>query len=483
MIQPMTRLKDLGLTLESIDLGGVDAEADVRLSEYFVKTPYVATALSGKRSIYIGRKGSGKSALFSQLGRLFGSSSPKTLVHTLTPDQYAWLALKKYEEEGLLAEQAHTNAWKLTLAIETAGTLLKQEKGDWSPEAAKAASLLQKFLSDNFGTVDPGLMQSATSIVKGLKSFNLSAFGFGVGFAKEAPDPQLLTPAVLESLINLIGVLVAECGVVVAIDRLDDSWDGSEKSRSLLIGLLKASKELNDRFRNRDSQRGLRVYSFIRSDIYDSLSFDDKDKHRSLEESISWDFELLREMVNRRLPESVTIDDVFEASEMRGSLKPFNYLLKRTFLRPREVLQFLEECMRQTPRGATEISKDQLRAAEEKYSRWKMDDLMQEFSKVLPDFSRILLCLRQEVHRYDSFADLEDLISKKEPAIFQTHGARKILEILFDCSVIGVRIANQGSTRFKAEDSNLELPSSGALYVHQSLHKGLNITETRAGAN
>jgi hypothetical protein len=53
----------------------------------------------------------------------------------------------------------------------------------------------------------------------------------------------------------------------------------------------------------------------------------------------------------------------------------FTILSKRTFLRPREVIQFLQECQKRSPLDATEISKDTIRDAEERYSSWKVDDL------------------------------------------------------------------------------------------------------------
>jgi hypothetical protein len=61
------KLADAGLTLDDIDLGGIDAESDHKLDEYFVTTPYVSAALRGGRTLFLGRKGSGKSALFTQL--------------------------------------------------------------------------------------------------------------------------------------------------------------------------------------------------------------------------------------------------------------------------------------------------------------------------------------------------------------------------------------------------------------------------------
>lgn len=186
-------------------------------------------------------------------------------------------------------------------------------------------------------------------------------------------------------------------------------------------------------------------------------------------------------MVGRRLPEGVALDELFEPGDTRGSA-PFNYIVRRTFLRPREVLQFLEECVRTAGDYETVIMKDDIRSAEELYSGWKVADLKQEYLKVFPYFDRLLECFRQEKHRYDSLDHLDVLLRRKVPDLVQEYSSRQLLETLFECSVIGVRLSDAGSTRYKAEDLSLALPTSGSVYVHQSLHKGLNITETRRSA-
>jgi len=44
--------------LKNIDLGNDEAEQDVRLEEYFLKTSYYKNALLGRKTLVIGRKGS-----------------------------------------------------------------------------------------------------------------------------------------------------------------------------------------------------------------------------------------------------------------------------------------------------------------------------------------------------------------------------------------------------------------------------------------
>ncbi len=475
------RLTELGINLGNIDLGSVDAESDKRLAEYFVKTPQATAAVRLRKTQFLGRKGAGKSALFSQLQSLFHESgSHRTRVILLTPDQYAWGALRQYKETGLLSEQAHANAWQFTIAVEAAAVLSNEVDTLFHDTAQPTLRRLKKFISQNYGGKMPDASTTATRLLKGLESFNLEAFGFGFGFTRQSHE-QPLTPQVVGMLFEDLKKLSQDIGVIVALDRLDDSWDGSIEAKSLLVGLLKAAKEINDRFSDKTNARGISCMVFLRADIYDSLQFDDKDKHRPLEEVITWTPELLKTMINERLPDGVTTDELFEQGDMRGSIAPFNYIVKRTFLRPREVIQFLQECIRRAGDGAVEIRKDVIREAEEKYSGWKVEDVKQEYRRLHPDFESLVEALRQGFHRYDSLQEFETHLRGKAPDVINRLGARSAIELLFDASVIGVRLGNAGTARFKCEDSDLALPKSGGVYVHQSLNKGLNLREKRAG--
>ncbi len=150
-------------------------------------------------------------------------------------------------------------------------------------------------------------------------------------------------------------------------------------------------------------------------------------------------------------------------------------------MRPREVIQFLQECINRAGRDATEIKKDTIREAEDKYSVWKVDDVKQEYRRLHPMFEKLIEALRQGFHRYDSVGEFEKHLHERVPEVMEKLGARRAMELLFDASVIGVRLGNAGSARFKCEDSDLALPTSGGVYVHQRLIKGLNLREKRGG--
>lgn len=473
------RLEDLGITIKGLDFGGVDAESDRRLADYFIDTPQVDEALSFRSAHFIGRKGSGKSSIFTQLPRLAENRyGPGCRVSLMTPDQYAWGALRQYEERGLLPEQAHSNAWKFTIAVDAAAAALEAPSSLLDDSARIALKQIRSFVAKNFGDVSPTPTATAQRLLKGLDAFNLEAFGFGVGFERSKQELPL-TPQVIDLLLDAVEKVCSRVGVLVAADRLDDSWDGSDVSQSLLIGLMKASKEINDRYSHRDGT-GLHVVTFLRSDIYQGLRFDDKDKHRAVEEEISWNVDLLRDLVDARLPNGLTVDDIFEKGDMRGSIAPFNYLVKRTFLRPREIIQFLQLCQKRTEAGSTEIAKDTIREAEELYSAWKVDDLKQEYSRVFSDFDALIESLRQTQHRFDSIDEFVAALGENAPRLVESYGARELMQKLFDASIIGVRLRDAGVARFRCEDPDLLLPATGSVYIHQSLYKGLNISEKRA---
>ena len=63
------------------------------------------------------------------------------------------------------------------------------------------------------------------------------------------------------------------------------------------------------------------------------------------------------------------------------------------------------------------VTNEQVREAEDKYSSCKVEDLKQEYRRPYPDFDIILESLRQGMHRYDSFEELEGHIKERIPKL------------------------------------------------------------------
>jgi len=477
----MASLNSLGLTLGDVDLGAIDAESDHNLANHFIKTPYATGLLNGRHEHVLGRKGSGKSALFTQIRTVVPEG---VVVKNVVPNATVWSLLKHYEDQSHpSAEAAYVTAWSYVLSLLVAQAIVEADPL-LSEDSRKAFIPAHTFLKENF-TTGTGPAAVVRSFVKRIRSLNLSAFGIGAGIEWGEDEAAEAADLVVEKVMAAIEPAIRELGVVLALDQLDDAWDGGHDSKAVMVGLLKAAKALNDRYGFRSAGgKHLRILTFIRSDIYDAVKFDDKDKHRPLEHPITWTPETLAEMVDARLPAGASVNDLFEGG-MRGDASPFNYIVARTFMRPREVIQFLGEARKDAGPEAEVISGNAIRSAEERYSAWKVEDLKQEYLKSDPALSTLLECLRQGVHRYDSIDDLEQLISKSAPDLLDPPDVtpRSLVQTLFNYSVVGVRVNNAGSPRYKSEIPQLTLPAAGMVYVHPSLHKGLLIKEARRPRN
>lgn len=85
--------------------------------------------------------------------------------------------------------------------------------------------------------------------------------------------------------------------VTVMIDRLDDSWNGSDKPAVLVMALMHACVELNA------TVSCVRPLVFIRENVFEKIRNMDRGSTR-LETalvSLEWTREMLRELIERRL--------------------------------------------------------------------------------------------------------------------------------------------------------------------------------------
>ncbi len=126
------------------------------------------------------------------------------------------------------------------------------------------------------------------------------------------------------------------------VDRIDDSWDGSDTAVIMLMALMHACIELQT------SVKCVRPLLFLRENVFDRVRKIDKESTRleTCVVSMDWTHELLLEMIERRLglpfPTKLplggpTWDHFFEqtASESSESLI-FEYCQKR----PRDILSY-----------------------------------------------------------------------------------------------------------------------------------------------
>lgn len=470
--------------LTKIDLGKDEAEQDERLREYFLKTPNYKNALAGTKTIVIGRKGSGKSAIFILMGRELEESG--AIVIPVTPDQYSWSALKDYKEQGILPEQAHTNAWKLTLL---ASVVWQLNEKNLVVQNSKLVNYYQ-YLRDAYVPTQHNwlhnIIEKMKKIIGGVKTPWIS---YDFGETGTVATPLRVTEEI-KALLRSEWPQGKQVRII--IDRLDDSWDASAESKHLIIGLLKAANELNSAFSGH-----IIGTVFLRSDIYDNLFFDDQDKLRQNEETLFWNPDDLKAVVCERVRVSLGVDEpdnevvwknLFSSKSYRSRASAEKYIIDRTFKRPRDIISFvrfaIEEALRN---GHSKIEPTDTRLAEEeKYSQSKYKDLIIEYQKQYPYVKDLLDSLSGSLHklskeefhrRLDSFCEQRQL--GVQPM--------QMLRQLFTWGVIGVKrlgragVKQRGGAHFfyYYDDPSINPLGYDDYYMHPSLRYHLNISEKR----
>lgn len=344
-------------------------------------------------------------------------------------------------------------------------------------------------MADNFGEVAPQLPKSS-KLIGQVQSLKVGAFGSGIEAAfKSGQEPRELAPALTDAITQHLVAPLQDSAWLVLLDQLDESWDGSDSKKDLLVGLLKAVKRINDNFGWRsDPIRGARAIAFLRTDINDSLRFDDKDKHRSSQIEISWTHEQLREMIQSRVGLN-EVDDLFDTrtSQRKGRIPKasFNYLVSPTFMRPRDLIQFLIELQKADP-DATTISKKSVEGTERTYSRDKVDDLRNEYRKAAPWVDDALDALKQGPNKFDSRSELVAHLTAKTPQTHLAGSAIKnvdgLVDWMIETSILGAALRKVATEtiKFRCEGDPVSLEGDSTAWVHPALFAGLSLSEPRA---
>ena len=138
---------------------------------------------------------------------------------------------------------------------------------------------------------------------KFLSKFSIKAYGIEGSVEAKQLQKQIDLANGLQDFQNNIDKALSQlrgAKINVLIDQVDDIWIPTKESEMLVIGLIKSVHELNSEIQQSH------FFLFLRSDIYDSLKFENADKLRSLEERIEWkDSDLKHLIATMHKPEHI----------------------------------------------------------------------------------------------------------------------------------------------------------------------------------
>lgn len=473
--------------------GRDDAEndlADGLLGAGFLRTPAYEDALSGRKMLIIGRKGSGKSAICMRLTTDGAYPGPTALI---TPDDAAGEEIRRFELQGLAGDTAKSLIWRYAFAVQAARHLDRHARrghGRWLPGGTPASvKALHRFLRENQEADEERLYDRLVKGRLGLQgSLSLEMFPFKASVdvagssegARADRQLKILERGVAAAFADLDCQARGHAPLLLLVDQVEQVWSLDPDSNSMVIGLLLASKHVMHAYR-----KAVRCVLFLRSDIYDTLNFTNADKFHGDEKRLNWTRQALRDIALARAVAS--LGRPVDARELWEAIFPptvdgtpvEDFLFSRALPRPRDAIQFLNLC-RETAvdSGHDRVHEEDVLRATLQFSRWKLQDLGNEYLVTHPFLGRLFtmftnsgyvvmrsaLEARFELHR--------DNLQQQFPAYAGALTPEGVIDALYGVSFLGVKRGNDVVYAGGAEDP--VQPYENEFHIHPCFRPALN---------
>jgi hypothetical protein len=375
------------LSLRNIDtFGDVAAEEDSVL-EYFLSTDAVQRIERNEAFLILGRKGAGKTAIV----RHFTEGKTTSLSRALNLRSYPWSLHAQRIDRGASEIEAYVSSWRYLIAVELGALVLSKTE---RPQYTEVITL-KTFMQENYGGANPNL----TDILRP-KRLRISKLSFmpkvlgnalgGVDLDRSPGDVQLgLELNALSDAILKCTVAIAENEslgpLVLHFDELDQGLFRMDENRiRMLIGLILAAREIRKELKTGPVQVNPVVY--LRTDLWDEMEFSDKNKiSQGQALQIEWSSESLLELVNLRLRaklgQSASWDRITTSDLMRGSQTKWNHILSKGFLRPRDIIRFINAALSHSKKRTAEpcvFKNEDIVNARDEYSAYLKKELDDE---------------------------------------------------------------------------------------------------------
>lgn len=446
--------------LEKLRLGDPTAENEMTtLGDYYLATDEFQRAARGEVNLVVGRKGTGKTALFLQL-RDRKRADKQNVVVDLKPEGYQLIKLKE-KVRTLLTQgsQKHliTAFWEYILLLEIAYKVLEKDQ----KVHLRDHRLTQRYqeLKEAYDLDDIRLNQGDFSERLLKISYDLAQTVNTQSVAD--PDGQLDTRKLTDVLYKhnlpkliekLSEYLAYKKDIWLLFDNIDKGWnvEGVDEYDVLVLrSLIDASRKLERDFRKKD----LVCHSiiFIRDDVYTLLMGGSSDYGKEMRASLDWsDPTILASVLNNRIsnstdthPGQLSISNL-AVSHVAGEAT-IDFLVERSLMRPRNLLKLFKYAVGYAINFKHDrIEVGDLERAEEVYSQDLVIEADRELSDVLPRASKLIYEFIEEPVEM-SRSKLLEIINRR---VGDPEDIPQIIDFLIYFGILGVRNGGTGDVEY-----------------------------------
>ena len=462
-IEPSVEAQDSELSLLAFRIGENIAEnEELELKDYFVPTRAFSAGTNSRIGIFVGRKGTEKTANLFQLREYFGNEI-RNIVVTIKPVGFRIAAFGRLIEESFshpeMAARFIERTWRAIIYAEMSKPLSRQIEADTryrelsKEEAAIFAHIEQhrEFIEADFvGRID---------IIRSLVADALK-HGGGANAALHAIADKFSGP-----LVSAYSTLFKRFQrVVILVDNLDKAWSISEDrsvQTQLIFGLLDFQHTIMSDLSVTEGD--VRILVFLREDIFAEVitQAPEPDKLRLATNQLTWsDPTTLIEILERRFV-ACSIDlsaetiwtDLF--CDMVHGRDTRDFLLSHVMPRPRDLIfvvrTAIDHCV---SRSHKRIESDDLLDAFKDYYQFLLDNLVAEYGVYFPYLRELMNSFHGSRTKQTPF----QIRNKIRPYTQSSGDITRPMEFLFRVSFLGIERNNRVKFVYTNDEANRLLP-------------------------
>lgn len=473
------RSSSTALVLQRIHLGDQFAENEQReLLDYFIITAPFSDAIHTTQSlIYVGRKGSGKTANLYKIASELGSSRQNhvCIVKPVDYDVEGIFSLLKLSipisEQGFMIE----SLWKYLIYTQIAISVYDEinNRPSHIPFEDEERDF-RAFIESNPHLIQPDFTVRMENAIHNLCEIDFSQ----TSTEQRTRISEVLHTRMLATLRKHLGqVLHEKQKVFVLIDNLDKAWEPRQDLSILsdfIFRLLSVSRTISAEFRRSGPQWqevNVALIIFLRSDIFSYIIAHAREADKLVFSTIRWDDpRLLQRVIEERFINSlegqITPNEVWAdyfVESVRGT-ETKKYIAQSIIPRPRDMINFCKASLAQSiNRGHTRIEEEDILYAEHEYSLYAYLTLVTETKPIFPNIEDFLY----EFAGSAEIVSIDDITKFVKQAGLDVEKVSDLIQLLADSLFFGLE-TEPDEFRFLYDESKRNIVKALARTTAQS---------------
>jgi hypothetical protein len=529
----------------NLKVGALDAEADTDLlNKCFIDNGYLSQIMDvdSPASIILGRTGSGKSALLYKVAKMaqkYVKLDPNDIsVRFLESSDI----IQFFDSLGVSLDLFYRLLWRHVLTVEF--LKLRYDIKSESDSRSFIDSLFSTFSRDltkkkaieyfnEWGNkfwldTDEHLKEITRKLESDTKSsIGVKYSGIGLNSASVAKMSDLERIEVSQRASQVVsGLQIRKLNEVldllaehsfsdpqkkffILIDQLDEEWAATETRVRFIRALIEEIKTFR-------KIRQAKIIAALRKDLLDQV-FDktrdsgfQQEKYESYLMTLRWSADDLSNLIETRLNEvfksqytkqRIKFTDLFPKPRKGGGQTSIDFIIERTLRRPRDALQFVNECFA-IAYERERISWRAMLAAEAQYSEKRLKSLKEEWGDVFPNFEDTVEILRNIKSTFTRSmikdTTLEDIMVNlsdgdlRDPCVavvrkyYEANSTVKdsdiqtiMLSCLYRVGALGLKVSSSDTYIWSHVDQSSvtkgEIKRAEHFKVHKMLHRALDV--------